>query len=125
MQKDFNIEGNSNWPDISFSASTGSLSITGRSIIENAVRFYDPILDWVKVYCKHPAIRTELHIKMEYFNTSTSKYILSIIDKMREIHEESADVEVFWYSDDEDMFELGEDYKAMIDVPFCLVEDAL
>ena len=125
MQKDLKIEGNSNWPDISFNAATGSLNITGRSIIENAIRFYDPVLDWIKLYCKNPAQRTELHLKMEYFNTSTSKYILSMIDKLSEIYEDGNGVEIFWYSVDEDMVELGEDYRAMIDVPFKLLEYTL
>ena len=118
MQDILEIEGNSNRPKILFEASTGMLSITGRSIIENAIRFYEPVLEWIKLYCDNPAERTELHIKMEYFNTSTSKYILSIIDEFNNIYTEGQNVEIFWYSADEDMEELGEDYKAMIEVPF-------
>ena len=125
MQDKLKIEGNSNWPEISFDASTGILSIKGRSIIENAVRFYDPVLNWIKKYCENPAARTELHLKMEYFNTSTSKYILSMIDRLSNIYDEGKDVEVFWYSIDEDMVELGEDYSAMIDVPFKMLEFTL
>lgn len=122
MQNNLKIEGNSNWPEILFDAKTGKLCITGRSILENAIRFYDPILDWVKIYCNNPAEKTELHLKMEYFNTSTSKYILSIIDKLSNLFHEGKSVEIYWYSVDEDMEELGEDYKAMIDIPFKLLE---
>ena len=122
VQEILKIEGNSNWPEIVFNSTTGNLSMVGRSIVENAIRFYDPILDWVKDYCKNPAEKTEFHIKLEYFNTSTSKYILSIIDKLSMLHDNGNSVEVYWYSIDEDMEELGEDYKAMIDVPFKLLE---
>lgn len=125
MQKNLKIEGNSNLPSILFNASDGKLNITGRSIVENAIRFYDPILDWVRLYCKNPAVKTELHLKMEYFNTSTSKYILSIIDELIKIYNKGNNVEIYWYSVDEDMEELGEDYKAMINIPFKLLEFSL
>jgi len=119
------IEGSSNRPSIKFDAKTGKLLIEGRSIVENAIRFYEPIVEWISNYCENPASITELHLKMEYFNTSTSKYILSIIEKLSEIYHEGNDVKIIWYSVDEDMEELGEDYKAMVDIPFTFLEYSL
>ena len=112
------IEANSHWPKVELNKQTGVLEISGRSIVENAIRFFEPIMEWIDAYCEHPAEKTELHLKLEYFNTSTSKYILSIFEKLEEIFNEGKEVEIFWYSFDEDMEELGEDYQAMVDVPF-------
>jgi len=125
VQENLKIESNSNWPEIVFDASTGELSISGRSIVENAIRFYEPVVNWLDIYCQNPAKKTKLHLKMEYFNTSTSKYILAIIGKLDEIYREGKEVEIYWYSADEDMEELGEDYNAMIDVPFKFMEYSL
>jgi hypothetical protein len=122
VQKDIKIEATQNRPEVSFNSSTGILLISGRSIVENAVRYYDPLVEWVSEYCQNPATNTELHLKLEYFNTSTSKYLLSIIEHLQEIYSEGKDVEIFWYYVDEDMEELGEDYKAMIDIPFKFLE---
>lgn len=122
MERILKIEGSSNWPQIAFDANTGKLCITGRSIVENAIRFYEPIASWVKEYCKKPANLTELHLKLEYFNTSTSKYLLLIIEMLETLYSEGNMVKIIWYSADEDMAELGEDYDAMIDIPFQFVE---
>jgi len=122
VQEPIKVKSTSIRPEISFNATTGKFLIEGRSIVENAIRFYDPIIDWIDEYCKNPAKKTELHLKMEYFNTSTSKYLLSIIDKLHDIYSEGNDVEIYWYSADEDMEELGEDYNAMIDIPFKFLE---
>jgi hypothetical protein len=125
MEEIIKIESSSNRPEVIFNAKTGQLYITGRSIVENAIRFYEPLSDWIKEYCQNPAEKTELHLKLEYFNTSTSKYLLSFIEMLEEIFLEGKDVEVFWYSVDEDMLELGEDYAAMIEIPFQFLEYSL
>jgi hypothetical protein len=122
MLENLNIEGSSNIPTIEFNAQTGKLNIVGKSILENSIRFYTPILEWIRLYCVNPAEITELHIKMEYFNTSTSKYILSIMSELGNIYNDGKNVCVFWYFADEDMRELGEDYDEMLDVPFKLLE---
>jgi len=122
MQSNLDIEGGVNTPTVKFNVNEGQLYIIGKSIIENSMKFYTPILEWVKQYCDNPAKKTELHIKMEYFNTSTSKYILSIISELGNIYNEGKNVEIFWYFADEDMRELGEDYDEMLDPPFKLLE---
>lgn len=122
MQTDIKIEATQNRPAVSFSATTGKLLISGRSIVENAIRYYDPLVEWIIQYCQNPAIKTEFHLKLEYFNTSTSKYLLSIIEHLQELYNEGKDVEIYWYSVDEDMEELGEDFNAMVDIPFKFLE---
>ncbi|MBI9067419.1 MAG: DUF1987 domain-containing protein [Salinivirgaceae bacterium] len=115
------IQGNSNRPEVDFNAKTGELVLTGRSILENTLRFYEPILDWIDTYCKNPAENTSFHLKLEYFNTSTSKFLLSIIEKLEELYSGGSDVKIYWYYVDEDMQELGEDYRNIVELPFQLI----
>lgn len=116
------IEGNLNRPSVKFNPETGVLVIEGRSIIENAIRFYEPVVKWLNQYLVNPVQKTSFHIKMEYFNTSTSKYLLTMVDKLAESYSQGSEVMVYWYYGDEDMYDLGDDYQNMIDVPFTLIE---
>ena len=125
MQENIEIKGNLNIPDVNFNASTGKLVIEGRSILENTTRFYKPLLDWLDKYCEAPAEKTELHLRLEYFNTSTSKYLLSILEKLDELYSGGDDVVLYWYSSDEDMEELGKDYEDIINIPFIYKEFSL
>lgn len=116
------IQGNSNRPQVDFNSKTGNLTIEGKSILENAIRFYEPILEWIEKYCDNPAELTTLNLKLEYFNTSTSKFLLAIIERLEELYQGGKEVKINWYYTDEDMEELGEDYSNLLDVPFHFVE---
>ena len=72
------IEESIKTPSITFNPNTGVLEIKGKSIPENSLEFYKPIFEWLEVYSKTPAANTEVHVRMDYFNTSSSKCLLDI-----------------------------------------------
>jgi len=119
-----NIESTPKTPAVSFDAERGVLEIKGRSIPENSIEFYKPLVDWLEIYAKSPVKRTQVNIQLEYFNTSSSKCILDVFKKLEAIHKAKNEVIVNWYyeEDDEDMLEAGEDYESIIRVPFKMVE---
>lgn len=118
------IAGTAKTPDLSFDATTGVFDIKGRSIPENSVEFYKPILEWLDAYAQNVQPKTIANIQLEYFNTSSSKCILDVLKKFEAIAKAGSDIVVRWHyeSDDEDMQEAGQDYKDIIKVPFELVE---
>jgi len=63
-------------------------------------------------------------MKLEYFNTSSSKCILDLLKRLEKINQAGSKVSVNWYfeSEDEDMEEAGEDYQAIIKLPFKMIE---
>ena len=73
---------------------------------------------------KNPKKLTRVNIHLEYFNTSSSKCILDIFKKLESIKNAGNEVNINWYyeEDDEDMLEAGEDYQAIIGVPFKMVQ---
>jgi len=115
------IEGSAKTPTIEFEGA-GKLLIKGRSIPENSIEFYKPIIDWIGAYGGSPQGNTEVNIQLEYFNTSSSKCILDVFKKLETLA--GTEVKVNWYyeEDDEDMLEAGEDYQAIIDLPFKMIE---
>lgn len=117
-------EGTPKTPFVRFDGEKGLVEIKGRSIPENSVEFYKPLIDWLEKYGGAPLKETNVNIQLEYFNTSSSKCILDIFKKLELIHKKGNQVEVNWYyeEDDEDMFEAGEDYQSIINIPFKMIE---
>jgi hypothetical protein len=124
MIETLTVEGTPKTPGVKFLGG-GSLEISGKSIPENSVEFYRPLLSWLDKYAVDPAAKTEVRIILEYFNTSSSKCLLDVLRKLEALKKNGrSDVEILWYyeADDEDMMETGEDYNALINLPFKLVQ---
>ena len=121
---DINIEGSAKTPTVQFDSTTGMLNLRGRSIPENSIEFYKPLIDWVDQYSREPGSKTTLHVQLEYFNTSSSKCILDLFKKLELVRGTGNEVVVLWHyeADDEDMLEAGEDYQAIINIPFKMIE---
>lgn|SRR5690554_653215 len=123
--KKLNIEGTPKTPTINFDSENGTLSIKGRSIPENSIDFYKPLFDTLDEYSKSPKAETNVDIILEYFNTSSSKCILDVFKKLEKINStEKNKVVINWHyeDEDEDMLEAGEDYQAIINIPFKMIE---
>jgi hypothetical protein len=118
------IEGTPKTPTVEFDAVSGKIEIKGRSIPENSIEFYKPLVDWLDQYAENPSVKTEVNIQLEYFNTSSSKCILDVFKKLEVVHKANKDVIINWYyeEDDEDMLEAGEDYQSILKIPFKMVE---
>ena len=118
------IEGTPKTPTIKFDPETGKLLIQCRSIPENSIEFYKPLVDLLDEYNDTPKESTKVDIVLEYFNTSSSKCILDVFKKLEKIKSNGSEVIINWHyeEDDEDMLEAGEDYQAIINIPFKMIE---
>ena len=107
-------------PKINFNIEQNIFEISGRSLPEDAVKFYEPILEWVDTYYNgEPLKHTKFDFKIEYFNTASSKMIFEILTKLGSYHSLGYETEVGWYVDDDDenMQEAGEEFSDLIEVP--------
>ncbi len=118
------IEGTPKTPTVNFDPETAVMELKGRSIPENSIEFYKPVVDALDEYSQGPKEMTKVNIQLEYFNTSSSKCILDLFKKLEGIHVEGNQVVINWFyeEDDEDMLEAGEDYEAIIKIPFKMIE---
>ncbi len=116
------IEGTDDTPQVILDANPDNpiMEISGRSLPEDVVSFYEPILEWLEEYSESPLEKTILNIKLEYFNTASSKLLLDILLKLEDMADDGKDVLVRWHfpDDDEDMEEAGEEYEDIVEVPF-------
>ncbi|MEH0155757.1 DUF1987 domain-containing protein [Limibacter armeniacum] len=118
--KNFYLSQGHKTPKIELNYEKGHLYIAGRSIPENSIEFYRPLIDWVNEYIDQPQDQTVVDIKLEYFNTSSSKCLIEVFRALEELNaKDGSEVVVNWYfeEDDEDMEESGEDFKEVIKVP--------
>lgn len=118
------LEGSAKTPTVQFDGENGVMELRGRSIPENSIDFYKPLNEWIENYGNGPKPNTIVDIKLEYFNTSSSKCILDLFKQLEKLNSKNTEVKINWYfeEDDEDMEEAGEDYQAIIDLPFKMIE---
>lgn len=90
-------------PTVSFNAKTGICQISGESFLEDTVEFYRPLIDWVEEYISSINGPLALIIKLTYFNTSTSRSILDILNLLRDYEEDGGEVVVNWHYDENDI----------------------
>jgi hypothetical protein len=110
------IQGKEDTPYILFDKASAIFEMSGRSLPEDAAEFYGPVLKWLKDYADSPHPATKFTIKMEYFNTASSKLLLDVLTTIELI----AGASVIWYhyEDDEDMLEAGQEFAELVEVPF-------
>lgn len=124
IMENLNLVASPKTPLVNFNSVEGVLELRGRSIPENSIEFYQPLNDWIDAYASNPCTNTLIEVKLEYFNTSSSKCILDLFKKLEKLNGQNTEVAVNWYYEveDEDMEEAGEDYQAIVRLPFKMIE---
>lgn len=119
MEKILN-EGTPKTPQIVVDNESGNIKIDGRSNPENSREFFAPFMDWLNAYLDSPAEQTTLTINLEHFNTSSSKYVLDILKKVKTLAEKDMAFKIIWMYEDDDieMLDTAEAYEAMVGLTF-------
>jgi len=102
----------------------GRIFIMGRSIPENPGDFYRPVQEWLSKYSRNCVDKTKIEFGFEYINTSSIKWIYTILKELSEMKEILRNARVTWYYEngDEDMCELGFILRSLVECPFVVVE---
>ena len=87
----------------------GKLLISGRSIPEDAVKFYQPLLEWA---AELQASSLNVEINLEYMNSSSSKKLLHLL-RLLDANSSIRELTVNWCyeKDDEDTLEIGQIFE--------------
>ena len=120
MIKPLKIQPTNESLEINLDKEMGRFEFYGKSLPENPTEFFEPVLDWFKEYIKEPNKETILILKMEYFNTASSKKLLDLLTICYEIHKKKLSIIVYWYYryNDDDMKETGESFSEIVHLPF-------
>lgn len=126
------IQGTENTLNVNFDHTKDRLVLSGESRPENVRKFFEPLLEWVDQYSNYLYWITEkspdqqksmvVQLDFEYFNSSSAKYILDLIQRIKRVTTEvprvSLGIEWIYDEIDEDMQDAGEEFEAMSEVDF-------
>ena len=90
-------------PSVKFNAQTGICELSGESFLEDTVEFYKPVINWIDDYIEIVKSPIAFIIKLSYFNTSTSRSILDILNILKDYEEEGGEVVINWHFDENDI----------------------
>ncbi len=124
LEKNYIVQEEEGTPEIIFRAKEGTLEFRGKSIPENAVSFYKPIIDWLNLYKEHPAEHTQVAFRFDYYNTATDRQLVKIMLIFEEISKHnSLHVNWFFKTGDISMKNDGEKFQELIDVDISIIEN--
>lgn len=100
-------------PEVAFAFSEARLRLGGESYPEDVGAFFAPVFRALEGYLAQlgeGACRFD--IELLYFNSSSAKAIMMLLEKLDAAAAEGADVSVYWRYDPEDdtMLELGQEF---------------
>lgn len=101
-------------PAVEFNFDLHQLRLSGESYPEDATEFYNPIFEKLDQYLAQKNFETcQCEFALIYFNSSSAKAIMTILDKLDAAAGAGATVDVIWSHDEEDdnMAELGEEFS--------------
>lgn len=118
------IEASPKTPKVVFDPGAKHYEISGRSLPENVVKTYDPVLKWIERNLADTKDEINMKFRMDYLNSASAKMISLILTKLEEFYSSGLKVNVLWYynSDDDDIQSEGEIYQMLKKVPIKLVE---
>jgi hypothetical protein len=105
------IEPTSSTPAIRF-GDDGRLLIEGRSLPENVMKFYMPLIEWASKFIGQVV---KLDINLEYLNSASSKKLLELL-KVFDANSNITSFLVNWHyeADDEDSLENGQIFEDLL-----------
>lgn len=119
----FFLEASAITPFVEFDKTKGVFVMRGRSLPEDVKSYYMPMVQWWDIYTKNPNPYTNLILDFDYFNTASSKMLLILLNKVKELYKNGNDVLVTWkYPQlDAELEEAGEEFAELLNVPFEMI----
>jgi hypothetical protein len=109
-------------PTVDFDVATGECSLFGESFLEDTDKFYNPLNEWVRKFIREVKKPIAFHIGLTYYNTSSSRAILTFLKILRDYKLKGGKVDVTWQlSGDNEMLEEIEDFKIESELDIKLV----
>ena len=109
-------------PAVHLDKSAGKFEITGRSLPEEALAFYQPVLEWINTYINEPNKSTTFVFKMDYINSASIRALNDILTVLEKLFLKGHDVSIEWKFnfDDSELRDTGEEFSEIYKMPFKL-----
>jgi hypothetical protein len=109
-------------PAVYLDKSTGKFEISGRSLPEEALAFYQPVMEWITTYIDEPNERTTFMFKMDYINSASIRALNDILTILEKLFLQGHEVNIEWKFnfDDSELKDTGEEFSEIYKMPFKL-----
>ncbi len=106
-------------PKVIFDNEVGMMTLSGRSMPEDALDFYQPLIDWLDLYTTKPQESTVFKVDLDYFNSTTARILYHFIFKLEKLHHKKKQVALHWLcrKEDEYMQERGDEIRRITEIP--------
>ena len=122
------LSGSRSTPFVDFDPDGHRLRLRGQSYPENAFAFYEPLLKWLDRYLAglDASASVVAELRFPYINTTSTKCVLTLLEKLDEAYRGGADITVEWHADenDESEMECAEEFREDLGLPFRIVPAA-
>ncbi|MBC7694485.1 MAG: DUF1987 domain-containing protein [Burkholderiales bacterium] len=128
------IQGTDSTPGIILDKQKHYIEFTGDSRPENVKMFFEPVLNWISEYMNHiyffsnessKKINIIVDFKFEYFNSSSAKYIIDIINALTKIKSTNKNVDLClnwcYEEDDDDIKDAGQEFVKITGIPMSFI----
>jgi len=107
-------------PSVDLNPEGGICELGGESYLEDTANFYNPVFDWLNEYCKDSSNELTFNFKLTYFNTSSSRSILDILNILKDFEDNGGKLVVNWFYDkeDEEILENGKIFEGLTGLKF-------
>lgn len=112
-------------PQIEFNTAENYLRIIGESYPENAMEVFQPLIDHLELFFGQDKRHLQVELRVEYQNTSSSKMMYEVINRLSNYHEAGHNVKLAWYypDGDLDLLENCEMFLEEVSFPYDIVPE--
>jgi hypothetical protein len=112
-------------PQIEFNTAENYLRIIGESYPENAMEVFQPLIDHLELFFGQDKRHLQVELRVEYQNTSSSKMMYEVINRLSNYHEAGHNVRLAWYypDGDLDLLENCEMFLEEVSFPYDIVPE--
>lgn len=118
------IEATKDSPNVLLDLNSSIFEIAGKSHPENIKEFFKPIMEWLEEFHLLVKASNKYNIVVKfnyiYINSSSYKYIIIFLKKLKELENDGVNFKFFWYyeDDDDDMKESGQELFELSELGF-------
>ncbi len=122
--QEYYIDSSKNTPSLYFNPQKGVLDIRGTSTSANPLDFYKQVHDYLDIFTQSNYIELTVNIALEHMNTSTSKCLYLLFDRIDKSDKFIKIIGINWYcnSDDESCLIFGNQLKEILDIELNVIK---
>lgn len=128
--KTIHIESTTRTPEVILDSANRAFFLQGRSHSETISEFFNSLIPEIKqtldsLLSEEEDKKFSFHFNLEYYSSTSAKHILDFVKIIKSLSQKGLEAKVFWHyeSDDEEMYEAGQNFAFASDLDFNFIEN--